>query len=353
MKKCFLVFASCLLGGSLLGQTDTIYNSHAMEKIPYYEQLYRFRVWRDMYLNEKQNATFISPYSNIASFILEGLKNDQLKAYAPDDFSFASPIEAVTAIGKGEKSSLPDFSFQKDYPAGEEVSYQGKTYKSSKSMIAVRNPTNTDFWKVDKSVKKLPADLPAFDEKKPYSGRDAVAYNGSKYIALDDMTGVFVPTDKSYWEETGAVQDFLAKEDVKTIQLVEDVIFDKRRARLYYDVIGFIILDPTTGNPNAIVSYKEFFKLVEKLSRDKEMRIRNSVKWKNRYNPSQDLTFTDAIKLRLFHGVINKVENPDDKTITDVIFGGGKSGRGYGEAVFARWEEEMKLMEKEHNLWEY
>jgi hypothetical protein len=74
------------------------------------------------------------------------------------------------------------------------------------------------------------------------------------------------------------------------------------------------------------------------------------VQWRNRYNPAENRTFNDAFKLRLFHGVIDKVENPDDRSITEIY---RANNRSYWESVFARWEEEMKLMEKEHNLWEY
>jgi hypothetical protein len=52
----------------------------------------------------------------------------------------------------------------------------------------------------------------------------------------------------------------------------------------------------------------------------------------------------------LFHGVISKVENPDDLDIVSIIT---RNGRSYREAIYARWEEELKMMEKEHNLWEY
>jgi hypothetical protein len=351
MKKLLFLLSSLALTTLVSGQTDTIYNTHALEKIPYYEQLYRFRVWRDVDFKEKQNAVFVSPYSNIATFILDNLKSGNLKAYAPDDFTFAKEVPAATVIAKGEKATFKEFSALSDYGAGDEVTYGEKTYKASRNMTAVRQPTDQAYWRQDRSVRKLPPGLPAFDQAKSYATSEAVAFNGAKYIATDDMNGVALPTDKSFWDETGAVQEFLTFQDISVIQVVEDVIFDKRRSRLYYDIQGFIILDPTTGNPNALVSYKEFSNLVEKFSHDREIRVRNTVKWKNRYNPSQDMNFVDAFKLRLFHGVINKVENPDDESIFDIIV--TKNGRTYGESVFARWEEEMKMMEKEHNLWEY
>jgi hypothetical protein len=56
MKR--LIFLACLLMIASAGfaQLDTIYNTKSIEKIPYYEQLYRFKVWRTLDLNEKQNT---------------------------------------------------------------------------------------------------------------------------------------------------------------------------------------------------------------------------------------------------------------------------------------------------------
>jgi hypothetical protein len=106
----------------------------------------------------------------------------------------------------------------------------------------------------------------------------------------------------------------------------------------------------TDMNPIGFIYYKDFHKLVEKQFHSKNLDDRDKVLWRNRYNPSENKSFTDAFKLRLFHGIIEKVENPDDLTIQRIY---EDNGRTYGESVFARWEEEMKMMEKEHNLWEY
>ncbi|MCX8489695.1 MAG: hypothetical protein ORN54_01360 [Cyclobacteriaceae bacterium] len=56
MKKLFFLLFCLAMAASVSGQTDTIYNTHSLEKIPYYEQLYRFRVWREVDFKEKQNA---------------------------------------------------------------------------------------------------------------------------------------------------------------------------------------------------------------------------------------------------------------------------------------------------------
>ncbi len=98
------------------------------------------------------------------------------------------------------------------------------------------------------------------------------------------------------------------------------------------------------------ISYKELSKEISRLAHSSDLNERQRVVWQNRYNPSEGKTFGDAFKLRLFHGVIKKVENPDDETIQQIF---ANNGRSYTESVFARWEQEMVLMEKEHNLWEF
>lgn len=286
-----------LIGVCSYGQTDTIYNTKSTEKIPYYEQLYRFRVWRTVDFGEKQNAGFRSSQADIVNVILENLKSGVLKAYRPRDFDFSEVLSMEDVLAKGNAvTGVENYDANKEYFTSERVVYEGKVYASEVNNNKGHAPSEASFWRFDSNV-----------------------------------------------------QDFLEKEDIKTMTLAEDVIFDKRRSRLYYDILGFIINDDQ-GLPRALINYKEFYDLVEKTSRSKEMKLRKTVLWKNRYNPSEDKTFTDAFKLRLFHGIIEKVENPDDQTITEIF---ERNQRSYSESVFARWEEEMKLMEKEHNLWEY
>jgi hypothetical protein len=272
------------------GQQDTVYNPNSVERIPYYEQLYRFRVWRVVDLNEKQNAGFKSAQSDIANFLLKSIKSGAINAY--DD-------------------SL-------------------------------------------KTVLKPAVNEPPFDAKKSYIMSETAFYNGKNYQSIRNDNVGNLPTDGAWWELTGNQTDFYTKDNIVAIQIIEDVIFDKRRSRLYYDIQSIGILAQKSGStsidPIAFIQYKDFYNLVEKTAHSKDIRERDLVMWRNRYNPSENRTFVDAFKLRLFHGIIDKVENPGDRTINQLY---EANGRTYGEAIFARWEEEMKLMEKEHNLWEY
>lgn len=275
---------------------DTIYNTKGMEHIPYNDQLFRYRVWRNIDFREKQNMAFKSPTSDLVKLMLDNLFTGVLKAYLPNDLHFSAELKVDDFMVKNHTQGIAAYSATKEYFAQEQVIYEGKVYSSTANANKAHPPTETQWW-----------------------------------AEIADET------------------EYLKSADIPMITLVEDVIFDRRRSRLYYDILGFILVD-ADGNPRAIVNYAQFAKLVDKLAHSREMRIRSSVSWKNGYNPAQDKTFTDAFKLRQFHGIIEEVENPDGRTILELYT---LNHGAYSESVFARWEEDMKLLEKEHNLWEY
>ena len=297
MRKSLVVVLLVVLGGSAFAQQDTIANPNSIDKIPFYEQLYRFRVWRNVNLREKQNAGFKSAKSDIGDFLIKVIKNGSLIAYDGDSVRAAYKPEDVLVLNTAVQA--PAYNSQQNYTTTEEVSYQGKNYASTRN--------------------------------------DNIGH---------------LPTDNQWWELTQNQTELLTAGQIAELQIVEDVIFDKRRSRLYYDIqyIGIIVEKDGQYNPKGFVYYKDFVKLVDKAAHSKNLDERDKVQWRNRYNPSENKSFIDAFKLRLFHGIIEKVENPDDRTIQAIY---ENNGRTFGESVFARWEEEMKLMEKEHNLWEY
>jgi gliding motility associated protien GldN len=296
----FLSFLLLYVGltTALFAQPDTIVNQNSVEKIPYYEQLYRFRVWRTVDLNEKQNAGFKSAKSDISQFLLQSIKSGSITVYN-DSLTTVMTPEQVTVSNKANMEA--PYDAKKSYFINEPVSYNGKNYESTRNDNKAHLPTDADWWQV--------------------------SANQTEYFTKDNVVG---------------------------IELVEDVIFDKRRSRLYYDPQAIGLLAQKSGStdmsPIGYIKYKDFYDLVEKAFHSKDMTVRDKVMWRNRYNPSENRSFVDAFKLRLFHGVILKVENPGDYSIEQIYT---RNGRTYGESVFARWEEEMKMMEKEHNLWEY
>ncbi len=299
MKSSFLV-CCIILSYSLpiYAQQDTIVNPASIEGIPYYEQLYRYRVSRIIDLAERQNAGFKSRQSDISRFILSSIKNGKLNVYN----------DSLTRVQTVNETLISNTAVMAD----------------------------------------------AWDSKKSYVTSEAVSLNGINYSSIRNDNSGHNPSDATWWEKSADQTEYIGADQIAGLELREDVIFDKRRSRLFYDMQAIGILAQKQGddqlNPRGYILFKDFFKLVEAYSHSKNLSERDMVLWRNRYNPAENRSFTDAFKLRLFHGVIEKVENPDDQSIVEIF---RRNNRSYTEAIYARWEEELKMMEKEHNLWEY
>lgn len=128
------------------------------------------------------------------------------------------------------------------------------------------------------------------------------------------------------------------------IGLKEDVIFDKKRSRFYYDIISLTVYIPASMNPRGFdqpVATVKFKELIELFKKD------NRAIWFNRDNDAEHRNYADAFDLRLFSSYIIKVSNPNDELIQDTYGGDAKAGR-YGSEKAA-----LDLMEYEHNLWEF
>jgi len=292
---------------------DTISNPNSIERIPYYEQLYRFRVNRVIDLGEKQNAGFASRKSSISKLILDLLSEGKLHTYGGnlgDPADFKEAVADTTALKMADNyvksQTQGDWVATKDYLAGDMVIFQGNVFRARNNVTGAASNTNPS-------------------------------------------------ASSSLYEDLGPMTVNLAPANIVGLELIEDVIFDKRRSRLYYDILAFGIVLQDENSLEKLsyrfyISYKELLTEISRLAHSKDLNERQRVMWQNRYNPSEGKTFIDAFKLRLFHGVIRKVENPDDDTIQQIF---ANNGRSYSESVFARWEQEMVLMEKEHNLWEF
>jgi hypothetical protein len=306
-------------------QQDTIYNVNSpmyrtAERIAYYEQLYRFRVTRYVDLNEKQNKAFNSKRSNIGGLILDLVNQGKIKPFSGafgDAADFDHPMADSTAL-------VLNTNFAKSQTRG--------------------------YWKATESYQAgEKVIVPVTDEKN--------VTDDHVFAALQDNTGKEPTTNGGFWQDQGTMSVKLDVAAVAGIELLEDVIFDKRKSRLTYDIlaIGICILDPASGalQTRFYIKYADLCIQIERLYKSRLVSERASVMWQNRYNPAENKKFTDAFKLRLFHGIIRKVENPDDQSIMDTIYDKSAGKGSYAEGVFAMWEKEMQMMEKEHNLWEY
>jgi gliding motility associated protien GldN len=303
MKKSLFIFFAAFAVSSAVAQEvqdlEIQYNPNSLNPIPVYEQHYKVRVWRNIDLREKQNKGFFARNGEISKLIVDAVKSGELTdIYRSDSLS--------TKLAK------------------------------------------------DEFLQRLEAEqaqqFPAWDPAADFYTDDIVTYNGRNYRAVQDSRGVTPSADAfDNWAATSQGSGIqYAITDMSTIHMMEDVIFDRRRSRLYYDIQGMEIIVPGAKTNTGIDLSLGWFKY-----KDLEKLFRNNIPkavWFNRQNTAQNKNFADAILLRLFQGSIYKVQNPDDETLDDTYRG---NGRPYYEGVWAREWTEMMLMEKEHNLWEF
>lgn len=149
------------------------------------------------------------------------------------------------------------------------------------------------------------------------------------------------PDDQGPATET--VSDEYYPKDIYIMDIREDVIFDKERSRMYYDMLAFTMVVPAANTlkgfdmPVASFKYKDLIDIF----RQDERAV-----WHNAFNDAEQYNFADALKLRLFSSYITKVSNPKDEVLSDVF--GGEAG-----GIRAAQAESYKLFEYEHNLWEF
>jgi gliding motility associated protien GldN len=297
-RSAVALFTLTLVGTQAIGQYDpeASKNPNSLFNIPVYEQVYKVRVWRDMDLQEKQNKGFFAMGNEISRVIIDAVRSGEISTvYQNDSLS--------------EKSIKPKADF----------------------FQAMQMRTKVDY--------------PPYDANASYVTGDRVLFNGLDYEATQDNTGQApdAPPPNDYWQVTkaGMAVDF-GPRDMYKLEMMEDLIFDKRRSRLYYDIQAFQIWawddNGKAFKPLGWVKYKD----MERVFR---AHPEKSV-WFNRQNTAQNRNFADAFLLRLFHASIKKLENPDDLELSSIY-------TNYKESVMAREWEEMKLMEKEHNLWEF
>ena len=270
-------------------------NQNSVRPIPEYEQFYKKRVWRRMDLQEKQNEGFFASGNEITQIIIDAVDNGILTVYENDSFN--------TELSKEE---------------------------------------------FHEKLKMPGMDAPSDDEAALGFG-DAGGWGDDSGGGWGDDSGGGWGDDAGGGDAAAAtpaapaVFEFLPRQ-ISILHICEDVIFDRRRSRLYYDIQGITLVIPAnkfeTGVFRIVGTFK--YKDLDALFRS----MPEEAIWFNRQNSAEHRNLADAFLLRLFHAPLFQVENPKNEVIADIY------GEGKNAVMAAEWQE-MMLMEKEHNLWEY
>lgn len=194
----------------------------------------------------------------------------------------------------------------------------------------------------------------------PYYISDGPRDNGfSKPMEHDEFIKQWTYDDPNF----GEVE--LKPYELYILEIKEDLIFDRRRSRMYWDIQGVTMVIPQGTNedtrmgdlPIATFKFKELYDYFKKTYEESQKggtfeEVRAF--WYNPENPRRHMSLADAFELRLFSSRIFKVSNPEDKGIVEII------NDEYGDdpevpkkVLHMSKKIEYDLMEFEHNLWEF
>jgi hypothetical protein len=266
--------------------------------------MWKQRLWRRMDLNEKQNQPFFSKGNEITKYLMEWVQSGVLQPYRNDSLKTKITkedfLKNLVMENIGNENALSDA----EKAAGFGTESAGGTTAGA-----------DDGWGDPKP-------------KTPAAGGTTPAKNDG----FSNPTPVATDVNNLYYAK-----------QLSILEIREDAIFDKQRSRLYYDIQSITIIIPanmtTAGFDKNVGSFR--YKDLDKLFRSNP----NCV-WYNEQNEAQHKNMADAFDLRLHHARIIKKGNSKDDDL-DTIYGGAKQG------LVMSQQEEYKLMEMEHNLWEY
>jgi gliding motility associated protien GldN len=310
---------SLSLHASAQEQATTASSTGSNRPIPQSDQMFRKTIWRAIDLREKQNKPMFSQDKEITRVIIEAVKRGELQAYKGDSLtSTYTPAELLGNMSyadKGMELSAEEKAagFSESDLGGSDDGWGGTAPKKGGKAPTIRQP------KLDKNGK------PMKDKK----GK----------VIMETVAATPPPPPKPTSFE-------YRYKDLYQMEIKEDMIFDKKRSRMYHDIKTITLLVPSTlpdnvsGIEKPIATFK-YSDLVKVFRNNPQNAI-----WFNAQNDAQHKNLADAFELWLFNSYITKVSNPGDNNLSDV-YGGQREG------ILAAQQAAADLVEYEYNLWSF
>ena len=295
-------------------QATTASSTGSHRPIPLSDQMFRKSIWRQVDLREKQNKPMFSEGKEISRVILDAVRRGELQAYKND--SLTSTYTAVEVQGNSSYVDAVDKLSADEIAAGFKPESGGDDWGAPAPRATV------------KKVPKLNA-----------AGKPMKDSRGRVIMVNAPAAAVVVAKPKPAGNE-------YRPKDLYEMEIKEDMIFDKKRSRMYHDIKSITLLVPSTlaSNTSGIEKPIGTFKYSD-LVKVFRANPQNAI-WFNAENDAQHKNLADAFELWLFNSYITKVSNAGDSRLDD-IYGGAQQG------ILAAQQTSADLIEYEYNLWSF
>ncbi len=222
---------------------------------------------------------------------------------------------------------------------------------------------NTPFFSIENEISKVIIEGVKEKKLQPYRTDGSPRNTGiSTPMAAED----FLKELRYFDANIGDTFD-VKPTQLSVMEIKEDLIFDRRRSRMYWDIQSVSIVIPqNTGNadkfkmgdiPVCNFKFKEVYNYFkETYDKSQEGGAVEDVRahWYNPENPRRHMSLAEAFELRMFSSRITKVANPRDEDIVTIINNEYVSDPKAPQKVLEMSQKiEYDLMEFEHNVWEF
>ena len=294
LVKLFGIIVGTGLSFATLAQerSTTATSNPSARPIPESDVMFKKVVWRAIDLREKKNLPMFSQNREITKVIIDAVKRGELQAYKND--SLATPL---TLQEFNQNLTIPD---------------QSGGLTEAEKAAGFTEQTVDDGWGTPAPKKAPPANSNVTPAGAPV-----------------------IPNTNGF--------EFFPKQ-IHQLELKEEVVFDKKRSRMYHDIKSITLMLPASLSPIGIEQEIGSFKysdLVKVFRNNPEQAI-----WFNTLNDAQHKNLADAFELWLFSSYIVKVSNPSNSRLED-IYGSPKQG------LLAAQQVAEELIEFEYNLWSF
>ncbi len=271
--------------GTMAQQVPSTADSRAsVRPIPDSDVMFKKIVWRKIDLREKQNKPMFSENKEITKIIINAVKSGELTAYKSD---------------------------------------------------SLNTPLTQEEFSTNMSVRDTEGGL-SEEEKAAGFGQQQAA---------DDPWATALGNNATQTSTAPVSIEYFPKQ-LYLLELKEEVIFDKKRSRMYHDIQSISIKLPSTLNPLGFEQNIATFKMSDLARIFKNEANKDVAIWYNAQNEAKHINLADAFDLWLFSSYITKISNPGNRALSD-IYGAGQKG------LLASQDAAEALIEFEYSLWSY